>query len=120
MHFHNGKYSLALSKSSLRGGTSFWGPELTDEGGYLPLDPGSQKPFMWNGNNLIAYSDPSGFKDTRPDVYFKTEAVVGRVTFSVTVTLVQGSRFMSTMADIPFKWDQSRVTRMADMSWARS
>ena len=24
-------------------------------------DPGSQKPFMWNGNNPVAYSDPSGF-----------------------------------------------------------
>ncbi len=36
-------------------------------------DPGSQNPFMWNGNNPIAYSDPSGYKDTRPDVYFKVE-----------------------------------------------
>ena len=25
-------------------------------------DPGSQKPFMWNGNNPIAYSDPSGYE----------------------------------------------------------
>ena len=24
-------------------------------------DPGSQKPFMWNGNNPVAYGDPSGF-----------------------------------------------------------
>ncbi len=24
-------------------------------------DPGSQKPFMWDGNNPIAYSDPSGY-----------------------------------------------------------
>jgi len=53
-------------------------------------DPGSQKPFMWNGNNPVAYGDPSGFKDTRPDVYFKTEVVVGPVTFSVTVTSHSG------------------------------
>ena len=24
-------------------------------------DPGSQKPFMWNGNNPVAYGDPSGY-----------------------------------------------------------
>lgn len=30
-------------------------------------DPSSQKPFMWNGNNPVSYSDPSGF-DTAPQV----------------------------------------------------
>jgi|GEM_PF-2936502 len=27
----------------------------------VTTDPGSQKPFMWNGNNPVAYGDPSGF-----------------------------------------------------------
>ncbi|NNM98634.1 MAG: hypothetical protein HKL91_02400 [Candidatus Eremiobacteraeota bacterium] len=27
-------------------------------------DPGSQKPFMWNGNNPVAYGDPSGYDAT--------------------------------------------------------
>ena len=54
-------------------------------------DPGSQKPFMWNGNNPVAYSDPSGYKDTRPDVYFKVEVALGPLTFAVTVTSHSGA-----------------------------
>ena len=55
-------------------------------------DPGSQNPFMWNGNNPIAYSDPSGFSPdcTDPAPGQPPNGCLGGVNWSAQYSFLKG------------------------------
>ena len=59
-------------------------------------DPGSQKPFMWNGNNPVAYGDPSGFC-TDPGPGQKPNGCLGGVNWNATANF---GKFMMQMLSL--------------------